>query len=541
MIATIFILTVIPVIVLGVTNVQTSQQAMYTMAVQDLEYITELKKNELNLIIEQHGDDAIEELDAATQDIHESYYSPNEQNGYGYILDKDGIAITHLNPDLIGYDTSGLEWSQHILSTKSGYYEYDWEGEMRVASFEELSNGWILAITLPLEDLYAPIQPVKNWILMISAIFGIASIFVAIFVASRFTNPISQLVRIMDTAKTGDFREVADYKAKDELGQLKDAYNTMSDAVRRMIEKVQDVTKQVVSLSQQLSASAKETTKASEQTASAATDISEASDVQMIRIEEVTAYTKEINEQIQSIATFIQQIESQAHDTTNYARNGTDLMSVMVDKIDDIAKKTSHTERVIHALESHSSSIEAITETIHNIAEKTNLLAINASIEASRAGESGQGFAVVAEEVRKLAEQSGESASEITDKINNIHTEIKGSVSAIQENNVAVQEGQKIVEETSKAFADIIRSIEQVNEDVQKVTQSTKTLSNQSHQLVGNIDDIKTSSLRIDQNIQHIASASEEQTATMQEVTSASEFLTKQTDILEEESNKFKT
>lgn len=538
LLSTVLIITLFPLMFAGYLNYETSSKALYNMAVQDLNYITNLKAKEIEQLILQEKD--YETINQAILDIHESFYKPHGLTGYGYVLDESGVAMYHLNPDLVNYDTSGLSWAQHILQKKTGYYEYDWEGEMRVASFEQLSNGWIFAITLPLNDLFAPIEPVKIYMFILSLLFSSIAIAVGFFMVGRITKPIMELVEAMKIAEKGDLRKQVTVSSRDEIGQLSNMYNEMIASFRRMLLSMQQVSEQVAASSEELTANADESSKATEVIASNATDIAFSSEKQLQSAEESGEKILDMNDKILSIVTRVRDADRTSDEATKYAEDGAASLRKVIEEMDDITSKSHLAQETIDHLGDRSQSIRGIIATIYDISEQTNLLALNAAIEAARAGEQGKSFAVVANEIRKLAVQSSESASEIAQLIEQINGDIQKAIVAVKENTDAVGDGQRVVITASSSFNEIIQAIEKIDRQIEEVTLSAEEIGSVTEETVAGAKGIMNMSLLVANGTSEIAASAEEQTATMEEIASSSEVLANIAQKLQSEVNKFK-
>ena len=201
---------------------------------------------------------------------------------------------------------------------------------------------------------------------------------------------------------------------------------------------------------------------------------------------------------------------------------------------------TSETNAVIKDLDSKSAEIGKIIEVITGIADQTNLLALNAAIEAARAGEHGKGFAVVADEVRKLAELSRQSASQISGLIEVIQKETHQVVEMMNKGTVEISEGTQLVEETGRTFDQILKSIENVSSEIQEVSAISEEMSASVQQVNASIEEVTKIARDSVSSTAEIASATEEQLASMEEVASSSASLANLAENLREMVGKFK-
>lgn len=540
LLVTILILTLVPLMTAGFLNYQSSYQGIYNVTKQDLSYIIHLKSQQLSKYtadgeITAEEDKNIKQL---LQDLRESYYEKHGADGYGYIVDEKGM--TRYHPNAVGTDLSSYEFMQDILSKDTGYIEYDWEGRMKVASFEKLPNGWSFAVSSYLEDMMKPVEPIKKRMFVISLIGSLIAIIVGAFIISQITKPIKSVVSAMKKAEEGDLTVQVPIYSHDEVGQISVMYNSMMGTLKEILEKVQEASEQVASSSEQLTASANENTRASEQIATAAEEISRGSQDQVGRVNEVVLSIHDISDSITNTASNVLKVREDAKTANHYAKDGAENLNSVINEMNDIAQKVMKTESVIRKLGSQSESIIGIITTITNISEQTNLLALNAAIEAARAGEQGKSFAVVAGEVRKLAEQSRSAADEIADLITTINGEIKEAITMMEDSTKAVSEGEKVVKVAGQSFSKIESSVDDVSSEMESLSNAIETIKTSAAVIVSHSDEISKLAEIASGDTGEVAAASEEQMATMEEINSASHILAEMADQLQGQVNRFK-
>jgi len=252
--------------------------------------------------------------------------------------------------------------------------------------------------------------------------------------------------------------------------------------------------------------------------------------------------TSALSEAIQQVEGNTRAVTRDSNTAADAARNGTHIVETTIEGMKRIQAKVGISAAKVQEMGSRSNEIGAIVETIDDIASQTNLLALNAAIEAARAGEHGKGFAVVADEVRKLAERSSNATKEIGSLIKNIQKTVEEAVVAMSEGASEVQNGVKLANESGKALENILKASEAVYTQASQATEATIRMNNFSQELVKSVDDVaqiaemntsasekmKADSEEVNQAIEHIASISEENSASIQQVSASTEEMSAQ-------------
>ncbi|MBN6186089.1 methyl-accepting chemotaxis protein [Aneurinibacillus sp. BA2021] len=526
----------------GFLSYNSAYRTVYDMTVQDLKYITKIKAEEINSIVKDGQPDAMtaEKVKAMVDDVEANYYKANELNGYAYIMDGQGKVLYHPDAKMINTSLAEESFGKEILQQKTGYITYPWKGEEKVASFVQLSNGWELVIGSYLKDMMKPLLFIRMQIFIISLVASLFAIVIGYLIVNFLTKPMKELVQAMEKAEAGDVTVQVTPGSKDEVGQLTHMFNEMIREFRNMLRQVHEVSQQVAASSEQLTASANESTRASEQISEASQEIASGSEGQMESVRLTTESLHKMGNNIKDIAEKIYTAKKDSSVVVTYAQEGEESLKKVGMEMNDISQKVSETEVQIRELGNRSEAIKGIIGTIHQISEQTNLLALNAAIEAARAGEQGKSFAVVAQEIRKLAEQSGRSASEIATLISDIHAKIGTAVDSMGESSQAVSDGRSVVEEAGQAFSKILQAIGDLNKQIEMVTFSSETISEGTEVIVRQGDEISRLAAAAAADTQEVAAASQEQTATMEEINAASEMLAKMAEELQTHVSRFK-
>ena len=209
---------------------------------------------------------------------------------------------------------------------------------------------------------------------------------------------------------------------------------------------------------------------------------------------------EEIFTGMEQITNNVQTVTNTSLEAFKRAEKGNDVVYSAIDHMNNISNKVATSSQVVSVLGDKSKEIGSILSLISSIAQQTNLLALNAAIEAARAGEQGKGFAVVADEVRKLAEQSASAAGNISLLINEIQKEIVNAVTAMDNGTIAVNDGIKMVNQAGKAFGEILADINYISTQMQDVSAVTEEISAGTHNMLDSIQHVS----KISTNLQEM-------------------------------------
>ena len=228
---------------------------------------------------------------------------------------------------------------------------------------------------------------------------------------------------------------------------------------------------------------------------------------------------------IEAMARKTDGVAESARQMADAAESGSRLMHDAIAKMSGIETSVSASAEVVRKLGANSQQIGQIVETISQISEQTNLLALNAAIEAARAGEAGRGFSVVAEEVRKLAEQSASAAENISELIGDVQKDTEAAVASMEGGTGEVAGGLASIRAVAEQFDEINRRVTSVNDEIAGIKQSAQTINDGIKNIVSAIDTIDEVSREASKNTQVISSSAQEQSASSQEIASASNSL----------------
>ncbi|CAH0345293.1 HAMP domain-containing methyl-accepting chemotaxis protein [Bacillus sp. CECT 9360] len=367
------------------------------------------------------------------------------------------------------------------------------------------------------------------------------SLLFSILLTKRIVGPIKQITESAEKIAQGNLAvENIQVSTKDEIFSLNEAFRQMTDNLRRVIEQVSNSSGQVAASAEELMASADETMSGTEQITSSIQQVSTGAEHQTRMSKESVGYVEQSTLGVNQIAKNASDVLKLSEATNQMTKQGSALVEETLQQMDSIHTSVEETDQALHQLNKRSDEIGSILKLIKDIADQTNLLALNAAIEAARAGEAGKGFAVVADEVRKLAEQTGQSVSKISVITSDIQADTVKSVESIDFVKDKVGTGLQLAQDTRQTFNVILESIEEVREHIKEITQISTQVSGEVVHVSSGMNEILKVAGSTSASASEVASSSEEQLASMEEVNAAAASLSNLAEELQSAISSFK-
>ncbi len=382
---------------------------------------------------------------------------------------------------------------------------------------------------------------VVTLITILSIVIVLAAIVIGYTISLMIARPVVKMADMLNDIADGDLTmDPISVKNKDEIGMLADGINHMGTNLATLIRQVRATSEQVAAASEELTASAEQTSIATEQIATTIGEVAGGSQEQVSTVENIVEAMNQLSAGIQQIAVSMQNMSEASSRSLQVAEGGNETIQQTIGQMDAIHTSMNSTSQVVRELGNQSQEITKIVDVISDIAGQTNLLALNAAIEAARAGEQGRGFAVVADEVRKLAEQSSVSAQQIGQLINTIQELTDKAVEAMKSGTDEVTGGRELVYQSGEAFRSLYETVAEVSNQVGDVSAATQQMTASTEHVVGSIDVISSMAETAASSTQEVSASAEEQLASMEEISSSSNALSQLAEEMNEAINKFK-
>jgi methyl-accepting chemotaxis protein len=377
-------------------------------------------------------------------------------------------------------------------------------------------------------DLQKQINGMVTFSVIALILLILGSLIFSIMFTKRIVGPLKQItVNAEEIAKGNLAVENIQVHSKDEVSSLNEAFGKMTKNLRMVIKQVSNSSGQVAASAEELMASADETMSGTEQITDSIQQVSSGAEHQTAMSLESVKFVEQSTLGVNQIAKNASTVLELSEEANNKTRQGSALVEETLQQMDSINTSVEETDQALRELNKRSDEIGSILNLIKDIADQTNLLALNAAIEAARAGEAGKGFAVVADEVRKLAEQTGQSVSKISVITNDIQADTTKTVKSIDYVKEKVGTGLHLAHDTKKTFNEILASIVEVGDQIREITAISNKVSEEVVNVSSGVDQISKVASSTSASAVEVASASEEQLASMQEVNAAAASLSR--------------
>ncbi len=398
----------------------------------------------------------------------------------------------------------------------------------------------ILGADLDASLVYSSLQASKIKLMWMTVGIVLLSILLISIATVSLVNPLKHLAQKVELVGKGDLTVTIESNRKDEIGSLTASFNHMLQELKTMIGVINQSSVTMSGTTSQLLVSANETKEASNEISVIMKQMASKVDTQYKSLDDSAKIIEEVSESINDIAVNSSVVTELSSKTQSEIEIGNQKVNGLVEQMNTISRSVNESSSSIMALQAHSKDIESIVGIIQGIASQTNLLALNAAIEAARAGEAGKGFAVVADEVRKLAEQSESSTVNIRNIIEKINSDTNITAENMKIVLDDVKEGIHSVGETGLVFKNILGAIQEVNVKIQEVTATSEEMSAATEEITASAKETAHIAEQASTDVRKTVDITLEQESLVLHMTESIEELVTMSSTMKELTGKFK-
>jgi len=478
--------------------------------------------------------------------------------GYTYIINESGVVMAHPNDEFITTQfniiENGKQRPEHkeladlaenkMTKGETGVDSYYFEGSTRIVSYTPVPDtNWTVAVAIPESEMLEHVKELNTWMLVLSGVGILLGIVFTYFISVYITKPILAASRYAKRIAELDITQDVSgnlKKRRDELGILANSFQTVADSLKGFIREISDAAQQVASSSEELTATSQQASTAAEEVAKTIEEMANGASDQARDTENGAIKVNEIGSMIAEEELQRKILNDAANEVVHLKDEGFQSLNDLVEKTEASNKSSKEIYNVVLNTSNSAKKIENASQMIRSIAEQTNLLALNAAIEAARAGEAGRGFAVVADEIRKLAEDSNKFTKEIEEIVAELIDKTNSAVATMKEAAALTAAQTEGVEVTKTKFEGIAEAIEKTREALETLNKTGEAMNRKKDEIIDIIQSLSALSEENAAGTEQASASVEEQTSSMAEIAGASEELAKLAEEMQKSISKFK-
>ncbi|MGF9712337.1 methyl-accepting chemotaxis protein [Paenibacillus naphthalenovorans] len=460
------------------------------------------------------------------------------ETGFAAIVSPDHRMVYDPNEELVG---SGSKVAVNLDQAQYSDIVVDPSGESQLVVYQQSSKtGWYTLGSVPMNELLAETKKISGITVLMTLIAALVACGIGYLVVRIIARPLVELRNLMKEGERGNLVVRCTVNSRDEIGELAQSFNQMMEQITLLVQQTNRSAQEVLSTSSELSEAARKTAASAKEIAVATEEIAGGAGSLAVEAERGSDIMQTIGKQMEQVVEVNKDMVNSATQVQQASKQGTEYMVELISKTNSTEQMTrSLIEKVDHLKES-TRSIRKILDVLHNVTKQTNILSLNAAIEAARAGAAGKGFMVVADEIRKLADQSKQSIDVVGQIIETIQSEIDETVSVLSTAYPLFQEQIASVKEADTLFNQVQEHMDGFVQKLTDVSLSINRLDESQYALSAAIHNVSAVAEQSSATTEEVASLSHGQTHISEELVRLSEKLESLSDSLEAALTKFR-
>lgn len=449
--------------------------------------------------------------------------------GQAFILSKNGTTIAHKNKELVlsqDNDFQNLEKDPNLQSIvdiekkmvagETGYGDYTYNCESKYVGYAPIKlTNWSIAITIDTDEILSEVHTLNIGIAIVSIIFIIIGGLIVLLISKSISKPIDGVMIHLKEISEGNLSKETSIdllNRQDEIGRMASALDVMKGSIINILNDIKESSTGIDTQTDKLSVIGNELLASSENISIAISDVSKGTMSQATDLVDITAILQEFSAKLEDMVNIIKDVDVNTINIKSMANSSNGDMENVIESVKNVNKAFNDLIVKTQGVGKNIIKVNEITSLINSISEQTNLLALNAAIEAARAGEAGRGFSVVAEEIRKLAEQSKDSSINIATIISEISKDTELMIETTDSVKSELQTQEKNIFTAIKSFEDITVAVNEITPKINVANSSVEDLNENKDVILEKIEGASAISEEVSASAEEISASTEEMT-----------------------------